>query len=40
MLRPEQLTTHPFLQRVGPDVLDSESDAGGGKGTVIVTALS
>ena len=22
MLRPEQLTTHPFLQRVGPDVLD------------------
>lgn len=22
MLTPEQLTTHPFLQRVGPDVLD------------------
>ncbi|URO00447.1 endonuclease VIII [Leclercia adecarboxylata] len=22
MLQPEQLTTHPFLQRVGPDVLD------------------
>lgn len=23
ILTPEQLTTHPFLQRVGPDVLDS-----------------
>jgi endonuclease-8 len=22
MLTPEQLATHPFLQRVGPDVLD------------------
>ena len=38
MLTPEQLTTHPFLQRVGPDVL-IESDAGGGERTIIVAAV-
>ncbi|MRS13940.1 endonuclease VIII [Enterobacteriaceae bacterium RIT691] len=27
MLTPEQLTTHPFLQRVGPDVLDKKLTA-------------
>lgn len=27
MLTPEQLTTHPFLQRVGPDVLDEKLTA-------------
>ncbi len=40
MLRPEQLTTHPFFTTRWSRCAGSESDAGGGKGTVIVTALS
>ena len=39
MLTPEQLTTHPFYTRWSR-CAGSESDAGGGKGTIIVAALS
>ncbi|AXF60099.1 endonuclease VIII [Leclercia sp. W6] len=35
MLLPEQLTTHPFLQRVGPDVLDLRLTAEGVKARLL-----